>query len=105
LQAKIQKASSIAKNPLVKDGGHVILHCSACGEGLVDLWITKPAAAVESVFVALCCYCGDKSFAETVKGGVHVGGYAKEDSPEVPVTKYKNLEIKEGVVYVETEKA
>jgi hypothetical protein len=105
LEIELQKAVGVARNPLVKDGGHVILECSACNAKLVDLWVTKPTLNVETSFVAICCYCGDKSFATIVKGGVHIGGYAHPDWPDVPITKFKNVEIKGEVAYVETEKA
>ena len=57
----------------LKDGGHIILECSACGAPLVDCWLTKPDFDIETKLRAECPHCGDHSFEETIKGGFHLG--------------------------------
>lgn len=76
----------------LKDGGHVILKCSACDKPLIDLWVIKPDAPVQQVYQAKCCYCGDRSFQQTVKGRVAIAGISnpKPDDEEdyIPVTLF-----------------
>ncbi len=57
----------------LKDGGHVILECSACGAPLTDCWITKPDFNIKTKLQAECPHCGDHSFEEIIKGGFHLG--------------------------------
>lgn len=66
----------------LRDAGHVILRCSACGEPLVDVWLTDPDAVnpmTGGPFTwkgkALCCFCGDSSFPVEWKGRYAVGPY------------------------------
>lgn len=69
----------------LKDCGHVILSCSACGKPLVDIWLIKPNAidpAIRQPFrwkgKAICCYCGDESFPEEWQGRFASGPYGQD---------------------------
>ena len=101
----------------LKDGGHVILACSACGKPLVDIWIIKADAinpntgkVLEWKMVALCCYCGDRSFQETVHGRYALGCIGKDIPSEEPdgsddsklETSINRIETKEGVLIFHT---
>lgn len=64
----------------LKDGGHVILSCSACGTALVDIWIVKANAInpkTGKVFQwkgkAICYACGDSSFLQSWEGKYALG--------------------------------
>ncbi len=57
----------------LKDDGHVIIECSACGAPLVDCWITKKKFDIQTKIIADCPHCGDKSFEQTIGGGFHLG--------------------------------
>jgi hypothetical protein len=89
----------------LSDGGHVILACSNCRAGLVDIWITRPDQPFEWKVRANCPFCGDKSFVEVVKGGFHYGGYGvvKDDDPDedIPSTVVDHFDI-EGDQFVFT---
>lgn len=57
----------------LKDGGHTIIECSACGAPLVDIWVTRPDEDYDWSLEANCPHCGDHSFVVEVHGGFHQG--------------------------------
>ncbi len=63
-----------------EDGEEVKLCCSNCDKPLVVIWRTRPNEKLKNKLIqwklkAKCCYCGDASFAKTVKGGFHYKGF------------------------------
>lgn len=68
----------------LRQGGHVIVSCSSCRAGLMDIWRTRPHEPHTWKVQANCPFCGDKSFVVEVQGGFHNGGMAlaKEDEPD-----------------------
>lgn len=67
--------STIQPKELVglKNCGHVILACSACGAQLVDIWIQMPTKQ-KWKGRAKCPYCGDHSYVQEWEGGYAIGG-------------------------------
>lgn len=47
---------------------HHILECSACGEPLVDVWVTKPESKHVWKVKAECPHCGDHSYVTEIHG-------------------------------------
>ncbi len=81
-QVKISNYTDLPPKVGLKDGGHTILECSACGKPIADIWSIKKDAInavtkkpFEWKCVAVCCYCGDRSFPQTVQGRIAHGGY------------------------------
>lgn len=79
---KVSNFEDIPDKVGLKDGGHVILSCSACGEKLVDIWITKKDAKDPRTGKpfrwkgkAKCWKCGDESFPVEWEGKFAVGSY------------------------------
>ncbi len=100
----------------LEDGGHVIIKCSNCDRGLLDIFITQPRAidpATNKPFVwnmkAKCCFCGDHSYVKEIKGKFHLSGYGqiKEDdeSQDIPETFIGSIDEQGDVIIVETIKA
>jgi hypothetical protein len=88
----------------LKDNGHVIIECSNCNAGLVDIWKTRPYEPHSWKVKANCPFCGNSSFTKEIKGGFHQGGMAlsKEDEPDedsAVSTVVENFEI-EGDTFV-----
>lgn len=83
MQASVGHAEPKEKVGL-KDGGHVILRCSNCDKGLVDIWIVKPDMPVEFDCLAKCCFCGDVSETVKIKGRFARSGYSTNETPEDP---------------------
>jgi len=55
------------------DGKHLIVSCSRCRKALCDIWLTQPELEVYSKVVALCDYCGGRSYEQDVHGKFHLG--------------------------------
>lgn len=101
----------------LENGPHQIIKCSACGKKLVDVWRTQPnetdprtGKPFEWKIQAHCCFCGDTSFIETVKGAFHWGGIGetKVDDAEDSVMHTVIDDTKDdekGVIHVYTKKA
>lgn len=69
----------------LKDGGHIILCCSACGERLVDVWLIKVDAKdpstgqpLKSKGKAKCWKCGDESFPAEWRGRWALGAFGED---------------------------
>jgi hypothetical protein len=88
----------------VEDGGHVVLRCSNCGAGLLDVFVTSPReGGLVWKMRANCPFCEEAglscggSYVTEVLGGFHVGGYArvKEDdaSDDRPSTNHVGEEL------------
>ena len=82
IQTRIQGPREATAPIGLKDGGHVILACSACQKPLVDIHVTRPdkkKPGTDEVFEwrlrAKCCYCDDYSFISVVCGLFHHGGW------------------------------
>lgn len=118
-QVRIGNFPDIPDKVGLRDGGHVILSCSACGKPLVDIWVVK-ADAVNPVtgrpfewkVVALCCYCGDRSFQQTVRGRYALGCYGRDVPNPDPdgmddsklETAVTRVEPRDGVLFFHTKK-
>lgn len=50
------------------DKDKVVIKCSNCNAALVNILADTTNADVETPFVAECCFCGDKSYQQSVKG-------------------------------------
>lgn len=57
----------------IVDGGHKTISCSNCRKELLDVWLTRPDASMQTKLVAKCPFCGDKSFAINIIGLYHIG--------------------------------
>jgi len=104
---KIGNFNDIPDKVGLKDGGHVILSCSACGEPLVDVWITKADAVNPQTrqpfkwkVKAKCCYCGDASFVQEVVGRIAVGPAGKDVENPDPQGMNDSL-MKHSIVRIE----
>lgn len=65
----------------VSFGGSHRIDCSNCRKPLMEIIITRPAEASSFKVVAICPYCGDKSFETPIKGGfAHLGIRDKNDN-------------------------
>lgn len=98
------------------NGGYTTLECSACGKGLIDIKHTQPKAidpATMKPFLwkmqAICCYCGDHSYATEIKGKFYMSGYAKDKEADNADTQPGNVETKvingEEILVIQTVKA
>lgn len=100
------KADRKEKDEMLEDGGTKTLKCSCCDRPIAVIWITRPNEAEEWKIKATCCYCGDSSFPETIKGGFHYKGYDLEkDGKFIPQTNIKDIKLdkKNEIVIIETE--
>ncbi len=93
----------------LKDGGHVILSCSACGENLVDIWVVKKDARnprtgkpIVSRGKAKCWKCGDESFPAEWHGRFALGSFGV-DIPNPDPTAMNESKVTSKVVRVETQ--
>lgn len=88
----------------LEDGGHVIVRCSNCNAGLLDIWRTLPHAVnprTGKVFQwkvrANCPFCGDRSFVTEVEGVFHVGGYGEvkhdNEDDDIPSTVIQGTDV------------
>lgn len=74
----------------LENGGTVLIRCSNCNAPLVEVLITQPKIDVETILVAQCGHCGDKSFQKKIKGGYYLGHteyseYTDVDSEKSPI--------------------
>jgi len=101
-----QKPVEVKPRGHVEDGGHVILSCPNCKRDLVDIFITRPneklgrKPLIQKVR-ALCGFCGDKSYTQTIEGGFHhscIKGCHKDGVTEINLTKFKRIDVVDGVV-------
>lgn len=76
----------------LQEGGTITLSCSNCHKELVVIRITRPQEHDEYRLQAECCYCGDKSFEQTIRGGFHYKGAGRPD-PSNP-----DLDIPETII-------
>lgn len=118
LNAKVREfTEDDEKEPIgIKDGGHVILECSSCGRGLIDVFRTQPDAidpltgdVFEWKLQAKCCFCGDRSYVAEVKGKFHIGGFGqiKEEDPttDIPETFPADTDEEGDVLVIDTVRA
>jgi hypothetical protein len=83
------------------DGEEFLLKCSTCDEPLIGVLVIQPDMPTITHISAKCCYCGDKSFQETVEGG-----YVLKHLDKVVMVNQK-LELVgelEFVISIETQK-
>jgi hypothetical protein len=86
---------------------HVYLTCSNCDAALVDIVITDPEVAVETVCRATCPFCGDTSFEKTIKGLMGYDGFAREseDGNLVEYTRLRMIDIVDDVLCFDVQSA
>jgi hypothetical protein len=108
-QLRVGSFKDIPPRAGLRDGGHVVLSCSACGRPLVDVWVVKPDALDPTTggpFVwhlrAECCYCGDRSFPVEVRGRWALGP-AGEDVPNPDPEGMDDARLYTAVTRIETE--
>lgn len=86
MNKKLILQESEASKPLgLKDGGHIIVKCSACNKPLMDCWITNAKEKFEWKVKATCPYCGDHSFEYFVKGRFAYGPIFKDEDHPITV--------------------
>src|SRR5215216_2355652 len=94
--AVVNQGSRYSEPIGLENGPHVLIKCSACGKELVDVWVTQPneqdprtGKPFEWKIQAHCCYCGDTSFIEIIRGAFHWGGIGetKKDDAEDSIMK------------------
>lgn len=89
-------------SPTLEDGGTTTLRCSNCDKSLMHIWHTNPNETLGGnplvwLVQASCCYCGDRSYITTVKGGFHPKGddkpHANGNSDDVePITNIVDIQ-------------
>jgi DNA-directed RNA polymerase subunit RPC12/RpoP len=57
----------------VDEGHKLIVKCSRCAAELVEIWVVRPDAPVQSEIIAECPHCGDQSFMKKVRGQYCIG--------------------------------
>jgi len=99
----------------LSDGGHIIVACSSCKAGLLDIWVTRPNEIDPGTgkpfhwkVRANCPFCEDKSFIVEFDGGYHVGGVGtlKEGGEDTdPSTIWTDFDEANGVLNYLVKKA
>ena len=58
-----------------------VIKCSACNKPLCIVYTNQPSKKQNNLVIK-CCYCGDKSFLETVFGEIYIAGFNKNFNGE-----------------------
>ncbi len=83
--------------------------CSACNKPLASVQVTKPDDTLVWKVHAKCCYCGDRSSVQEVRGLYSIGGAALakagDEDEYIPLTKIADVKTEGNRVILHTAKA
>jgi DNA-directed RNA polymerase subunit RPC12/RpoP len=77
----------------MEDRGHIILECANCGAKLVNIWQTRSDEPEKKTARAVCCYCGDSSYPQSLNAGrFHYIGIASDPEMNHFLTQIDKVE-------------